>query len=212
MEACLTDPDIESILVEIVPDEIGHHSNTTRPATAPKALRSRPSRAPVSSSASASPTTGPSTARPAKARPRLDRVVFKTSRFLDFVGKRELTAQIGHPVEEWPLVILKEVVDNGIDSCEEAGTAPAITVEVATAAGTAAIRISDNGPGIASETIADILDYSVRVSSREAYVSPTRGAQGNALKTTPDGVRAIGHAGRDRDRKPEHGAPHRLRR
>jgi len=196
MEACLTDPDIESILVEIVPDEIGHHSNTTRPATAPKALRSRPSRAPVSSSASASPTTGPSTARPAKARPRLDRVVFKTSRFLDFVGKRELTAQIGHPVEEWPLVILKEVVDNGIDSCEEAGTAPAITVEVATAAGTAA----------------DILDYSVRVSSREAYVSPTRGAQGNALKTTPDGVRAIGHAGRDRDRKPEHGAPHRLRR
>jgi hypothetical protein len=27
------------------------------------------------------------------------------------------------------------------------------------------------------------LDFSVRVSSREAYVSPTRGAQGNALKT-----------------------------
>ena len=32
-------------------------------------------------------------------------------------------------------------------------------------------------------TIEDILDYSIRVSSREAYVSPTRGAQGNALKT-----------------------------
>ena len=28
-----------------------------------------------------------------------------------------------------------------------------------------------------------VLDYSIRVSSREAYVSPTRGAQGNALKT-----------------------------
>ena len=28
-----------------------------------------------------------------------------------------------------------------------------------------------------------LLDYTVRVSSREAYVSPTRGAQGNALKT-----------------------------
>ena len=28
-----------------------------------------------------------------------------------------------------------------------------------------------------------MLDYAVRVSSREAYVSPTRGAQGNALKT-----------------------------
>jgi DNA topoisomerase VI subunit B len=54
---------------------------------------------------------------------------------------------------------------------------------VATTPGAAAIRISDNGPGIANETITDIVDYSVRVSSREAYVSPTRGAQGNALKT-----------------------------
>ncbi len=33
------------------------------------------------------------------------------------------------------------------------------------------------------KTIKGILDFSVRVSSREAYVSPTRGAQGNALKT-----------------------------
>ncbi len=43
--------------------------------------------------------------------------------------------------------------------------------------------ISDNGPGIAPETVAGILDYTSRTSSREAYVSPTRGAQGNALKT-----------------------------
>jgi hypothetical protein len=34
-----------------------------------------------------------------------------------------------------------------------------------------------------AETIASVLDYTIRVSSREAYVSPTRGAQGNALKT-----------------------------
>jgi hypothetical protein len=31
--------------------------------------------------------------------------------------------------------------------------------------------------------VTDILDFAVRVSSREAYVSPTRGAQGNAMKT-----------------------------
>ena len=41
----------------------------------------------------------------------------------------------------------------------------------------------DNGPGIPADVVEDILDFSVRVSSREAYVSPTRGAQGNALKT-----------------------------
>ena len=45
------------------------------------------------------------------------------------------------------------------------------------------ITIQDNGGGIDTETIKSILDYSIRVSSREAYVSPTRGAQGNALKT-----------------------------
>ena len=45
------------------------------------------------------------------------------------------------------------------------------------------IIIQDNAGGIDTETIESILDYSIRVSSREAYVSPTRGAQGNALKT-----------------------------
>src|SRR6516165_713198 len=118
-----------------------------------------------------------------KSPPRLERIVFRTSRLLDFIGQRELTAQIGHAVPEWPLVVLKELVDNAIDGCEEAGVAPVIAVEVSTVTGGAAITISDNGPGIAADTVAGILDYSVRVSSREAYVSPTRGAQGNALKT-----------------------------
>jgi hypothetical protein len=60
-----------------------------------------------------------------------------------------------------------------------ASTAPVIRVEVAHGE----IVITDNGPGIPAETVADILDFTVRVSSREAYASPTRGAQGNALKT-----------------------------
>jgi hypothetical protein len=64
---------------------------------------------------------------------------------------------------------------------EEAGIPPDVLVGVSTRRGE--IIVIDNGPGIPAETIADILDYSVRVSSREAYVSPTRGAQGNALKT-----------------------------
>jgi hypothetical protein len=43
--------------------------------------------------------------------------------------------------------------------------------------------MQDNGAGIKPRTVKSILDYTIRVSSREAYVSPTRGAQGNALKT-----------------------------
>jgi DNA topoisomerase VI subunit B len=114
---------------------------------------------------------------------RIERVAFRTSRLLDFVGRRELTAQIGHDPAVWPIVILKELAENGLDAAEEAEIAPAITVEVSTQPGTAAILVRDNGPGLSPETVADILDYSVRVSSREAYVAPTRGAQGNALKT-----------------------------
>jgi DNA topoisomerase VI subunit B len=115
--------------------------------------------------------------------PVLTRIPFKTSRLLDFVGKRELTAQIGHESDMWSLVILKELVDNALDAAEEAEIAPKIKIEVSTEPGNAMITVTDNGPGIAAETITDILDYSTRTSSREAYCSPTRGAQGNALKT-----------------------------
>jgi hypothetical protein len=114
---------------------------------------------------------------------RLERIAFKTSRLLDFVGERELTAQIGHQADMWPLVILKELLDNALDAAEEAQIAPAVRVEVSTEPGKAGITIADNGPGIPAETISDILDFSTRTSSREAYCSPTSGAQGNALKT-----------------------------
>lgn len=109
----------------------------------------------------------------------LRRETFSTSRLLYFASEKELVAQTGHRRDAWPLVILKELVDNAIDACEEAGVAPSITV-TADADG---ISVADNGPGLPAETIDSILDFSVRVSSREAYVSPTRGAQGNALKT-----------------------------
>src|SRR5438874_13031639 len=110
---------------------------------------------------------------------RLERTTFRTSRLLEFCSKKELVAQTGHPPESWPLVILKELIDNSLDAAEEANTAPMISVSVSDGK----VTVTDNGPGIPDETVAAMLDYSVRVSSREAYVSPTRGAQGNALKT-----------------------------
>jgi DNA topoisomerase VI subunit B len=108
----------------------------------------------------------------------LNRTTLETSRLLDYFTEKELTAQIGHPKRDWPLCVLKELLDNAIDACEDAGVAPNITVKV-----DGDITVADNGPGIPPEVVAGITDYSVRVSSREHYVSPTRGAQGNALKT-----------------------------
>ena len=109
----------------------------------------------------------------------LQRQTFRTSRLLDFFSEKELVAQTGHQVAEWPLVIVKELIDNALDACEETGVAPVISVTV----NEAGIEVTDNGPGLPADTIKGVLDYTLRVSSREAYVSPTRGAQGNALKT-----------------------------
>jgi DNA topoisomerase VI subunit B len=109
----------------------------------------------------------------------LQRESFRTSRLLDFTTEKELVKQIGHPADRWPLVVLKELTDNALDEAEEAGTAPEVHVEISGSD----IVISDNGRGIPAETVVGMLDFSVRVSSREAYASPTRGAQGNALKT-----------------------------
>jgi DNA topoisomerase VI subunit B len=110
---------------------------------------------------------------------QLQRATFRTSRLLDFFSEKELVAQTGHQAAEWPLVAVKELIDNALDACEEAGAAPRIRVAV----NEHGITVTDNGPGIPPETVKSVLDYTVRASSREAYVSPTRGAQGNALKT-----------------------------
>jgi hypothetical protein len=113
--------------------------------------------------------------------PGLIREAFKTSRLADFASQKELVTQTGHPVEDWPLVVLKESVDNAIDACEDAVIAPMIDISIDTAA--SEFVIVDNGPGIPTAIVDGLVDYSVRVSTREAYVSPSRGRQGNALQT-----------------------------
>ena len=98
------------------------------------------------------------------AAAKLERTTLRTSRLLDFCSRKELIAQTGHQPDAWPLVVLKELVDNALDACEEAEVAPQITIQV----DANRITVIDNGPGIPAETVTDVLDFSVRVSSREA--------------------------------------------
>ena len=114
---------------------------------------------------------------------KIERVAFKTSRLMEFASEKELVAQTGHEAYDWLRVLIKELVDNSIDACEEAEVAPVIKVTVTAGKKSTRIEVVDNGPGIPASTIAGIIDYNVRISSREAYISPTRGRQGNALKS-----------------------------
>jgi DNA topoisomerase VI subunit B len=120
----------------------------------------------------------------------LERKTFTISRLAEFASRAELVKLTGHPVERWPLAIIKEISDNALDSAEEAGVAPMISIAVDTAGIADGITVDDRGPGMTPETVASIADFTVRTSSREAYVSPTRGAQGNALQT----ILAMGYA------------------
>src|SRR3954469_24449414 len=97
----------------------------------------------------------------------LARNTFSINRTMDFFSQKELIAQTGHQPDAWPLVVLKELIDNGLDACEDAGTPPVIAVKV----DSGGLEVADNGPGIPNKIVEGVLDFSVRVSTREAYVS-----------------------------------------
>ena len=108
----------------------------------------------------------------------LARQAFEQSRLLEFFSEKELSLQIGTSRHGWATALVKELVDNALDACESASIDPVIDV---TTAGDV-ITVTDNGPGIPRDIIERALDYSIRISTNAAYVSPTRGQLGNALK------------------------------
>jgi hypothetical protein len=107
------------------------------------------------------------------------RVAFTTSRALEFFSESELTTQIGYRKELWPLVLIKELIDNAIDVCETAATG---AIEIGVELDKDSITVSDNGPGLPHKIIKGVLNYHVRISDKKHYVAPTRGQLGNALK------------------------------
>ncbi len=105
-----------------------------------------------------------------------DPEVFSTSRLLDCIGSRdEWQRQSGYSIEDSPLAVAKELIDNSLDACEETDVPPVITVKL----DDTGIEVSDNGPGIAQTTIKAMLDFGMRTSSRAGRCSISRGQQGN---------------------------------
>lgn len=107
----------------------------------------------------------------------LERLALSQSRLSEYFSAKELAMQIGGDQDAWPLILVKELIDNSLDACE-AHIPPVIEVEVQGDH----FRVTDNGPGLPSDVLLASLDYSQRISTKAAYVSPTRGRLGNALK------------------------------
>jgi hypothetical protein len=107
--------------------------------------------------------------------------VFTTDRLLEFTSVAELSKLVGYTPGLWPAVAVKELVDNALDAAEDENLAPAIAVYISTTDRT--ITVKDLGPGIAADVVERLIDLHTKTSSREAYIAPTRGAQGNALQT-----------------------------
>jgi DNA topoisomerase VI subunit B len=122
----------------------------------------------------------------------LKRTTFETSRAAEYFDARELQAQTGQPASNFATVALKELMDNALDACETAGVAPEVGIEVREEEGLIRLSVSDNGSGIPLETVRKVLNFDTRTSDKAAYRSPTRGAQGNALKTVIGIPHALG--------------------
>ena len=117
---------------------------------------------------------------------------------MEFCTERELENQTGHSALRmaawWSR---KELIDNALDACEEAEVAPEIAVIVEKDA----IIVEDNGGGIDAETIASVLDYTIRVSSPRGLcrADPRRAGQ-RAQDHSRHGLRARPQRDRGDDR------------
>jgi|ERR1700677_1610572 DNA topoisomerase VI subunit B len=114
---------------------------------------------------------------------RLERTHFATSRAAEFLELRALQAQTGQAADAFGDVVVKELLDNALDAAESAGRAPVIEIEIDPGDEITYVTVTDNGYGIAPTTVTDICDFNVLASDKAKYRGPSRGAQGNALKT-----------------------------
>jgi DNA topoisomerase VI subunit B len=107
------------------------------------------------------------------------------SRAAEYFSVAELQTLTGQPRQRFVSVVVKELLDNSLDACEAAGVAPVLHVSWVPdpASGLAQLTVVDNGAGIPREIVHRIFNFATRTSDKAVYRSPTRGAQGNALKT-----------------------------
>ncbi len=104
----------------------------------------------------------------------LERAMISINRAAEYFSVKELEAQTGRGRSEFAAVCLKELVDNALDACETAGVVPMIDIQITSWADALDLVVDDNGPGIAPETVARILDFDTRTSEGGLPVADPR--------------------------------------
>ena len=100
---------------------------------------------------------------------------------VDYFTIDGLSKKTGMTSAKWNLVILKELIDNALDAIEPL---PEKKLVIEYDSGTGTLSVYDNGRGIKADTIENsIYNFSVYHSSKRHFVTPSRGKQGNGLKT-----------------------------
>ena len=113
----------------------------------------------------------------------LQREHFSVSLAAAYFSIADLQAQTGQESNQWRHVILKELIDNGLDAAEAVGHAPNIRIEFAETTDGLTLAIADNGPGIPPPVVEKLLDFTGFFGNKAMYRAPLRGQQGNAFKT-----------------------------
>lgn len=103
---------------------------------------------------------------------------YKTAIIADYFTEDELVKKIGLPMTYWNDVIIKELIDNALDSIE-----PLSEKKVNVIRDVDKLCIFDNGSGISCDTVKNIYDFNYYISKNRHFITASRGKQGNGLKT-----------------------------
>lgn len=107
------------------------------------------------------------------------RRMLERKRSLDYVTLQGLTVQTGCDPEDLDIFVLKELVDNALDACEENNPTIEVTFETDKFV---TLTVKDSGKGLTEADVKRIVDFDRSYSTKFHYKYPTRGALGNALK------------------------------
>ena len=107
----------------------------------------------------------------------LTRDTFSTSRCLEYFAAVNLKRRRDMGRSGGPRSLSRNV-DNGLDAAETASVSPVLSGLV----NSKSITVTDNGLGLPPDTLRSALDYTVKVSDKAKYVSPSRRPAGTGAE------------------------------